>query len=584
MGDKDEIWLVRSGSRILGPLSSDKVKEGLRTRDILPHDEIAGPFARWRFIMYEPVFQKAINEINRPTSGEMTGSTSVPTASAERTVSDVSKVSTVADKSQSPEMVTDVYVEEEIPAQGGRQQTQTNADYEFILESSVKNQVLRQRQSFWRIAIILCLLLVGGVAYYKHVQRSATDRAFFDELLRKAILAKLQGAYAEAITLFRDVANREQENLEMYYHYGPLLITHEKQNLLGRRMLERILQLDPNGHYFTAAQTGIGWAALLEGDPEAALQHFAQAKARDPEFYPAAYGEGVVEYQRKSFPAAIKKFREAQRFASPQSPWPDNSAHLMESLAAYRQWSREKKLEPVQGALERLEAYLITHQSQLQEELLMKAWLEFLLDQKENVRKTLAWMLNTVPGLSQHIVRDPLILREHLKWPALVDYCSALTEKLGEEAEILAVKAMCFAQAGRSIEATKTIERAVDLQVGEGKNGVVSVVHAYILYLMGKKGEARGALRNVDESAVPILANYVAGQICFEEGDFRCAEKHFSQLLATPQAQLIAVARLVEIKMELGEKVEAQNLLAKTYEQGRQFGPLLKLRHNLGGG
>jgi predicted Zn-dependent protease len=110
----------------------------------------------------------------------------------------------------------------------------------------------------------------------------------------------------------------------------------------------------------------------------------------------------------------------------------------------------------------------------------------------------------------------------------------------------------------------------------------VKSVQAYVFYSMGKSGEARGALRSTKKQGAPILHNYVSGQVCFESGDFRCAEEHFSALLAQQPTSVIAITRLAEIKVAMGEKAEALDYIAQTYEQGRDFGPLLRLRYELG--
>jgi tetratricopeptide (TPR) repeat protein len=591
MGEGEAIWLVRSGHRILGPLSTADIKSGLRARDILPHDEIASPFSRWRLAMYQPEFQEAIAQLSEAAQIESTHSSSVNTAATERTSktnntsNSISRTKTISNFSQGPVnegMVTDVYVDEESTYVFSGNQEKIKApesDYAFVSEQVVTERVRDQSQGIWIITIVICIFLVASVAYFKFLQRTSDASAKFDDLLRQGILAKIHGENAKAVAIFRDLDPEHTENPDLLYHYGPLAITFEKQSLLGRRLMERLLSIDFSGQYYVGAHTGIGLSGIFDGDLGLSSQHLKEAMLRDPSFYPATFNQGVVEYKLKNYVEAIKLFQEAQRISVSQSTWRDGSAAIMEGLAAYRQHVKESSKVSVETSLEHLRKYVKMRNADIAEAFLVESWLLFVLERPKEAKASLLRLVNSTPGISKYYVHDPLIFREHLSWSAMLEYCLKLTEKLGKDADMAAVKAICLTQAGRNIEAVKTLEYGESVSPG---NGLVKSVQAYVFYSMGKSGEARGALRSTKKQGAPILHNYVSGQVCFESGDFRCAEEHFSALLAQQPTSVIAITRLAEIKVAMGEKAEALDYIAQTYEQGRDFGPLLRLRYELG--
>jgi hypothetical protein len=61
--NKDTLWLVKSGDRVLGPFATNEVVRRLRAKELVVIDEVIAPQSRWRHIRDEALFSNVVDEI-----------------------------------------------------------------------------------------------------------------------------------------------------------------------------------------------------------------------------------------------------------------------------------------------------------------------------------------------------------------------------------------------------------------------------------------------------------------------------------------------------------------------------------------
>ena len=579
------LWLVKTGDRILGPFSADEVIARIKTREIVVIDEVAAPLSRWRYVREEPVFKAAVDEIRKTMSNtredtEIQGYTATATATE----------ATDLDESRFPDSFNQPIGEGSFS--GGDDQTRVQLTRREGLPAANKHSgesvytdqpevsaqygvpTQSKTRSFQIGVWIGAVVLLGVVAYVLFSspadkvpgEVAGTKEVSMTSPLVEADQAWKRGDFERALRFYSDAVQADPKLSEASSRLAPLLIQVSGQIVEAKRVLAESQTAGAKVNIHDR-EVALGLAALAEEELTEADSHFSAALANSPGSYTATFNLGVTAFMAKSYEKAERLFSTASSNAAAEP-----TALLM--LARSVMTGEKIKPASVKLAENALDKLIKDSADYRQEAYLLKTYLGVADGGKKSVYPLIKMTLDTDPEMTAEHWHDPRLYLEPIRWKSLLSLCRKIQDDSRNQ-PARALYAFCLSKSGDSGEATKILNQALATSV---EDPLLESVNAYVLTASEREDSARAALKLASKNTPPLLATFVHARICSRSGDVGCAEANWQLLSIQEHPSPAAFVGLSRLALSKGQVAKANDLDRKALEISPRYLPAIRLR------
>ena len=575
MARNDMPWLVRSSGRILGPHSTQKVGELLRSREISMLDEASAPGRRYQTLQYLEEFRDVIDALRKQTLSERTEASWSQQTNLTQTLTDVDGATLTEEIHDSgfggagsarEIVVTDV---DEVstgaptPTGQGRYQAQHGQN------TAIQRQVEKTTRGLWLLTGVVLLLAVGFILR-KRLGVVIDPRPSGANYKQNVMNLIQVGHYAEALRELKGAISDPAQAGDMGIYYGSLLVQVEGQTSLGRRLFNAVLSARrPEAKQ---AYAGLGVADLIDGQVDQAADSLERAIALDADYVPAILNLANVYLKRGNFDKARELATRARRLNPNQGEALLTMAEAQ--LYLYKAKAAPAELDAISRALKEHRQHHWDYSSEL-------GFYDVYFDQ-----------LRRDPGLDdrlrEYLDRDPQLTADHrhnvfiyrgrYQWSVLARLCEQSADQMAPTARAAAFKASCYAHEARWDSARTAIERAVHQ---DPKDPLIQAWYSYILRESGDADQASvvlGRATEFDRRGEFVLPALMQARFCQLARINDCARSWWQKLFERDLEMLPAIGGLASLHAANGSKAEAAPLVAKGLKISPDYIPLLELR------
>lgn len=582
----DKIWLLKSGSQILGPLSFNDVADGLRSHKVGVLDEVKPPNGRWRFLKEVQVFEEVIRlRLNDDATGVFTQTLTVDRPGDDLTPTPRFDVATVTEKIPAPQAAATSPVKppsmdkpplppvtELKPTDNAAKPSVTEiksyaADSDTTVRSIFEEQN-RRSKIFWTI-VSLGVLIGASVFFYKNSNHPTVSVEQKSEIIRLAKRYIEIGDYekaltfAQRITKIEDLLDSEKKSLL------PAWVMGNQQTVETRRYIDSYLK--PVAKSEEEKSDVQLWTALTlikdKNYPEAEAT-LKEAVSHLPSNAKAKINLALVFLLSNQTPKAAAIVDDLSQKSSlgealsiltgmillETRPFPKESAARL--LIELKSWAKAPEY-PWANRLVRAAIY--DHLGEHKEKMVL---LNSLLDlpPSEKDKYLHDWQISPALYSSERMadLLDGLIAKSTEPW-----------------AKGLNAVALYFR--GDVAKALESIDQA---RKQYSKEASLIALHAFFLKESSRMPEAKSVLQSDDNKsfAFRYLLN---ATICIEESDFKCSDTMIKELTAVPDSSLWVFWLKALSSQKRNLKEQARGFVEQGLKINEKFQPLLILREEL---
>ncbi len=556
--EHEKNWLIRSSGKLLGPFSQEIIEEQLSTRELVVIDEVSEPSGQWKPIRDKKEFTKIV-EVLRLKTIEASEGTDVFGLDDSRTMNIYGD-----DKPEEKELViesirvnTSNNSDESVKTYG------VNASQEAILKAKERTGRL------WRLAALSLIFVVSAFLYKRTIYDSNKQILSADEYIELAERELQIGNYPLALNHYKEAYDLQSENLSIHLYLGILLIQVDQNYLLGRRLLNKIIEL--NGPFIKLAQTGIGLSYMQERDFESAESHLQNAISLDQNYAPAFANLGVLKLYEEKFNESIEYLK-----AAIEEGGEKHGARLMLTLAYLKKWELRPKLEVLVEAQKSIIKNTESQNPYLQQSLLLQTYIESMLGDRFIKEKEIFRILNVPPNFTESFKKNVFVDRQVINWDSIKPWCEMVVMKSKNKYSI-PLNAYCEIKVGNISKALIGLEAAM---LKHPNNSLILTLHSYALYESGRQSEGkvsseRAVEKDKDESIV--LTYLVQANYCQRSGNLECQKLNYDKVQSIEKNNIVALTGMATYFLEKGDADNANKLYKSATEISKDYIPLLKL-------
>lgn len=566
-------WLVKSSGRILGPFTAEKIGELLRTREISVLDEISKPLRRWQTIQYHEEFRDVVESMRKATLSEKTEATWTPVnqTNATQTLTDLvdgdltEEISQVEGFTSTAKEIVIHNVKEQnqvAPFTGGRYQA-------TVTNPAMQRQIEKTTRGLWVVTGIVLLVALGFIVQKRWSMNSETRLS--PASLKQQIGNMVQaGRYTDALKELKSYFPDPNQSGDLAIYYGSLLIQVENQTVLGRRLLNMVIaQKKPE---VKQAYTGLGVADLIDGQWDTAGNNFERALSIDPEYVPALTNLGYVQLQKGDYVNSKNTSLKALKLNPQQG---EALLTLVEAqLFLYKSNSNLNELNQI----DRKVREFIAHPGDFFGELgFYDLYIDYL-NRDRSLNDRIQSYLDKDPRLTQDHRHNVFIYRGRAPSKIMARFCEQMTEQLGEDPRVSALKAGCNVTEQRWDLARKAIEKAVQQAP---KDPLIQAWYSLVLKESGDPEQASVILGRAtefnrrNEFGLPTL---LQARFCQQQNDVDCARQNYQRLYERDLEYLPAIAGQAWVHAQQKSFSEAIKNIDHGLKLSPYYIPLLTLR------
>lgn len=570
--NSEKIWLVRSSTRILGPFNLSEVKNLLDSKQISVIDEIREPSSRWSYIRENALFTELIRRLraeqddsyeNTNTAivnpqtvtktdhlgGEELTPTPVMTSAHEVGLRDISGAKEV-DHKPSPK--------QEVPRFG--------LDHQ---ELSKKRTQARARQ----IQIVLALVAVVVVSsiFFLYRQREQVQFSGYENLSLSARRYKALGLYEKSLSAYKKIFNIREPDAELQYQMAPLLISEDRQNVLGRRILEKSFLDEKPRREKTESQISLALTYLQEDDLEQAEAYLQKALSLEPTNIYALSNLAILNIKKKNEEEALNILHSITKRQ------PDLSfVTALRSIAALEAFKRGKPAGI--SDLLRILPEQIKKTNDLKQELSL-LWLALVraANEKSLEDSALKNFIDQVPLQSRKYKKNYLLDWRYFQWENIERYCSEFVKQANPTSQQKAALAICALEVSRDADASRLIGEA---RAEAPTNPHFTALEAVYLVKVNRQGDAMTLLKNNGLSSLKI-AQQLTAEYCESTKQIECADKAYQSLYRIDSHSVAAYYGMGWVSFQHKQKNKAYDFVRSGMQLDAQYIPLIELRERL---
>lgn len=564
-------WLVRSGGRIIGPFEGHQIPQLLKSREVGLRDEIAAPFARWQSLELHPEFSDEVDQFKRDLLNEKTEVSLTPTNSG------LTQTSTDLVDSELTEEITqdmsgftrtrEIVVEgvEEIPSsknsnlEAAQYQLKGLGSNPYVSGKSKKASYLIQ------IGVVICALLIGGFLFLRMQSQRPEVEKLSTGQLRSVVLKLIErGEYREALQIMKSRQEDPGFNASLGIYFSLLSLQEESQSLSSRRVLEYLLETQPDMKVRTL--TGLGLSYMVDQNYGEAAEYFKMALSLDQHFVPAQVDVFIANALGK------KKVNFAQRLS--QGVVTEQPEGL---ITAGLEIIRENKGDLFALVLKKLEVFSASALDYKLEAQFLTEYLKWRLDPTQIDFSSWTQLVDSDPQQTEDHRQNVFIYRHHLAWSHFLPLCKQMVSRRdNEEAQLLNI--FCHYKAKQYHQARTLSETAVDKNP---KNALIQSWYAMALKESGSADQASVVLGRALEGnrkfeyRLPLL---LQGRFCEASKNWDCAYSSWKKLLEMDYTNLAALAGLAKVNDMRNAREEGEKFLKRGLSISPDYKPFLALK------
>jgi tetratricopeptide (TPR) repeat protein len=562
-----EIWLVKSSGRLLGPWNKSEIETALRSREIVPLDEIAPPFQRWRYIRDERAFDFAIAELRskRGPSEQTQTNTSTETATdiTERVYQfapDEELTKGVKAQLKEAKPVIDPIRSEPIHV--------TSKVYEY--EGRIKKTSPQYQYLIWGVLLLVVGVLTFQLVNKSNVQSPVLKSRTFDDALRSAQLFEQVGSSGDALNAYKEAVELKADSLEARLGLGMLLL-HEGQTTESRSHLEFVMNSPlADIRKKTTAAVGMANAALLIDDYATAkrkIEEGLQINSTDP-FLRIAQAHVLLNETKALEAGKLVRQTLDQGVVDP-------IAALLLAESDYLAARDGLMQDGYKSALAMLTTLADSSLGYRQEALILK--LHILIESKQinDLDKVATDLLDADPRSSEDYLSDSRIYAGRAQWDHLLRYIKRSLGDVPSSPRLSAVLGYAMFKGREKLEGKRVVEDAFSKNPGDR---LVRAVLSYVQSEIGRTEEAQAGLTISLEDRNLTLPLILKVRSCRENRDKTCLDENLKELLTRDTKGVVAISGMAWSAFEAGQLSEANRFLQQGLMISPRYQPLLRLK------
>ncbi len=608
--NRDTLWLVKSGDRVLGPFATIEVVRRLRAKELVVIDEVIAPQSRWRHIRDEALFSNVVDEIRTGLMsvrddtevGESRGAETI-TARAldDRTPQiPVEAAATQAKFESSMNRISDAEIVSETnerpavhqasarevsrepattkgkrppvgsPKSGNGVHSTLSYTPQGVreVEKSTHGVVSKTSRVLW--VVVGVALLILGASFYLFkiapIKRAAIRAQEVATLRLEADRAWNRAEFVRAMKLYDQIGKEPHVDLEPDLRGAILKLRIDRETLAAKRQLEELLPRLTTSEAKSRAKIALAIASLQADEPLEA-QNSLSRLVREPESGPIAYFNLAVSQAASGLrPDAIQNLRKLDSHPTLGAP-----SKLLRAMLHLK----DGQARPAANAVEIED--IKTVGAFRQELLAVGAIADWLDGNKKRSATRLKMALETDPFQTEEFYFDPLLYFEILRWKQILPLAKDFAGRLKTNSA-KALYAMALIKADRRPEAAGLIEESLS---SKNNDPDLQAVNAYGLMTQSRDDEARGLLRFTKpaQGETPVITAILEARLCERANDTACADSQWMKLTkmdshaSSTIAAQVSVAR-AESKIASERTMQAVERLKVLYSNSI---PVIKL-------
>lgn len=581
--NKDTLWLVKSGDRVLGPFATNEVVRRLRAKELVVIDEVIAPQSRWRHIRDEALFSNVVDEIRTGLMsvrddtevGESSGSETItagtgenrtprPTVEAAATnakfdrtlnrisdIADAEIVSETNDREVIHQASAREVSREPTPARserskggktpnstktGGVHSTLSYAPPSGREEKSSHTVVSKTSRVLWIVVGVAVLILGASFYLFKiaPIKRAAVRAQEVATLRLEADRAWNRAEFVRALKLYDQIGKEPHVDMEPDLRAAILKLRIERETLAAKRQLEEILPRLATSEAKSRAKIALAISSLQADEPLEA-QNSLSRLIREPESGPIAYFNLAVAQAASGLrPDAIQNLRKLD--SHPVLGAPSKLLRAMLHL-------KDGQARPAANAVEIDDIKVIG--AFRQELLAVGAIADWLDGNKKRSATRLKMALETDPFQTEEFFYDPLLYFEILRWKQILPLAKDFAGRVKTNSA-KALYALALIKSDRRPEAAGLITESLS---SKNNDPELQAVNAYGLMTQSRDDEARGLLRftKPGQGDSPVITMILEARLCERAGDAACAEAIWMKLTKADSHASSTIAAQVSV-------------------------------------
>ncbi len=563
--DTDKKWLVKSSGAILGPFALEEVIQQLTHKKISLIDEIRSPDSRWMFIREHKQFANIVQFLRDQQSEtrEDTNSTFI-----NRTIT------------VNPEEVTTVPAQSNPAPAAPAPAPAASAPIEsrpitYAAQNDFRVRRQHEPDRKWLSILIwfstLVLVVAAGV-YFFVIQKDTPKTLGYMDYIKLAQRQQDMGHFDQALGFFRKAESVQKLSPLHRLQMIPLLMVVEKQNVQARQILDEIQQEVPlSTKQKLEAANMRAFSFLNEGQLSEAKQRYSDLVKENPGLESAHVNLLEISILEGRFQEALDSIRTVMK-AGVKEPL----VFLYRSLAAYRQYAQNDKLESV---IEDLKRYVGRYHDYQPESYLLIAAIQKKLGKDQDMQQTIKNMLQTDPDMSRRHIHELMIHREVFEWGYLGNICDLLLKDSADSALTKGLASYCSYQLGDLKASIEQIEKA---RAQYGTDGTLLGLHSFLLIKSNRLQEAKALIQSVGGNGNELLVSSYAN-VCQEQKDWKCAEREWHRIQGLNSQSVAAFAGLARVAVAQGDSERAKDLIQQGLVISSLYKPLLEVKDQVDG-
>ncbi len=583
MASREDKWLVKSGTYILGPFSSEVVVSQLLDKSLSPRDEISGPMKNWISISDEPFFASTVEEVRvRGFSEESTNSSTFVNFTATEEL--VEHSTSVA---ESPAGFAASGASQERRSSFSSQSSTSNIFNDPITSGTVNEKI--NNNSFPQSGLssgnkmnlnwmgVFLVVLVVGYLFYSNSELSTEgkNKSQAKIILSSGLDSYRLGLWSESLEQLTKAYQLGTSNKEIY---GPLaqMLIWDGQNSKARSILNKVSSSELLDY---EKFNLMGLSYLGDLDFTLAEKYFKKSLTEKKKYPPALINSGVTLIQQNKSDMSVVRLKESLSYIQ---DYPQVGLQYVQALIG-KEGERARSLSQVKKAISFVEKNFRVNSPLYQESQFVRAYLYKSLDQvPKDQDSELAGLLDNDPYESSQLRISPEVSLNFSKWSDFLSWCDELAGSFSET-NSKAVLSFCRFKNGDHQMAQDLIQ---EILVSKPKSPLYLALSAlyYFELKQPQKYEsqlAKSLKRNrmlPSPFALPLI---LKTRICLQQKDTGCAQDYLAKLRLLRRNSLLA--NLAEANVAFWNKNinKATALVERAIQLAPNYKPYLKLKESI---
>ncbi len=563
----ERYWLVKSGGRILGPMTEDQVIQSLRNKEIVVLDEISLSFGRWHYIRDEKVFELVVNEMRNPKS------------TAESTITGTSDLTNTDVTERLSSAFGPV---ERLTSNINEQRNETrysnlplsNKNNSVVYGYSKDKDFFSSRLPKTNVFIWISLIIVVSGISLKVISSRGIITPSSSDFLERAKKDMRIGNYTESAKEFRQVYNKTNDDAQIALDFAGMLL-NLRQSGEARKVLESVSAMSASTKQKSKALTGIAVGYIQDYNYPLARKTLEEALRIQPDNAQAFANLGTIELFESKYADAEKALLNALDHGSD-----DPAVTIQLAEASFLNSKSKNLLESLLRSKVVLESSVKNSQNYHQEALAYRLHIGIETKETTTLEAIAIQFLNNDPQLTDDHIQDPYIARERVQWDHIVKYLKSSIGSNSKNPYLLAALGLATFKGRNKTEGKKIIE---DVHSRVPDDTLIRIVLSYVQLQTGLREEGLVGLSTTKNELGYSLPLILQARYCREKKDFSCTEENWNKMLAQNEKSIVALAGKAWLEIDKGRLQEARPYISKGFALDPDYIPLLQAEEYLKG-